>query len=259
ALGDLELAKRNDRRRRRALLAWVFFMVSTGFGCESCGGQTPMRTTGDSHRRPWITLFDGTSLEGWDVLPADSAADWTVHDGAIVGHGSADRLSYLVWRDANLADFALELRYRLSGEGNTGIEIRAQPDTTGKRPLVGYHADLGHVGIGAHILGAWDLHFANRTEHACPRGTRLSIKPDGTAISTDLNRPFLVSALRRHGWNRVRIIAEGTRFRFFINDQLAAELVDAARQDRLKRGAIGLQIHDQGTRVEFAEIRIQRL
>ncbi len=119
-----------------------------------------------------ISLFDGKTLNGWHAVPEDSARDWSVKDGAIVGIGSVDRQVYLVWNDEQISDFDLRLRYRLPGEGNTGVEIRAVPDSTGKRPFEGYHADIGHVDIGPHILGAWDLHFGKkgkdqRKEHAC--------------------------------------------------------------------------------------------
>ena len=81
------------------------------------------------------------------AVPDDCESDWSVVNGVIVGQGSADRLAYLVWKDGQLTDFELRLRYRLPGEGNTGVEIRSQIDESGKRPFEGYHADLGHVGI----------------------------------------------------------------------------------------------------------------
>ena len=62
-------------------------------------------------------IFDGRTLDGWHAVPGDSASDWTVRDGAIVGNGSADRLAYLVWRDEQLTDFELKLSYRLPGKG----------------------------------------------------------------------------------------------------------------------------------------------
>ena len=98
-----------------------------------------------------------------------------MRNGVILGQGSADRLAYLVWKDEQLKDFELKLSYRLPAKGNTGIEIRSQPDSTGKRPFEGYHADLGHVGIGKQVLGAWDFHTPGRREHACFRGDRLVI------------------------------------------------------------------------------------
>lgn len=206
------------------------------------------------------SLFDGQSLDGWRATPSDSAADWRVENGVIVGEGSADRLSYLVWTgNEALRDFELQLEYRLPTRGNTGIEIRARRDASGKRPLEGYHADLGHVGIGPHILGAWDFHFAKRKEHPCPRGVRLSIEADGVKTRTErLSDSIKLSEVKRGDWNRVRIIARGNRFRFLLNGKPASEFVDGAREGRLDAGAIGLQIHDKGMRVEFRNLRLKR-
>jgi hypothetical protein len=209
--------------------------------------------------RGFVSIFDGKTIEGWHAAPKESASDWTVRDGAIVGHGSADRLSYLVWKDEDLTDFELELRYRLPNSGNSGIEIRSQPDPTGKRPFEGYHADLGHVGIGPNILGAWDFHFAERKEPPCPRGTQLVIDAAGTPHSSTIRRTLTVADIRPHQWNDVRIIARGNHFQFFINGKLASEFTDNAERGRLEQGAIGLQIHDRGMQVEFKDIRLKRL
>jgi len=207
----------------------------------------------------FVSIFDGETLAGWQAVPPESAPDWTVRDGAIVGRGSADRLSYLVWKDEDLADFELELRYRLPARGNTGVEIRSRPDPTGKRPFEGYHADLGHVGIGPHILGAWDFHFAKRTEYPCPRGTRLTVDEDGKPHSSRISGALTVADVRPHQWNDVRIIARGNHFQFFINGKLASEFTDNARRGRLDRGAVGLQIHDKGMHVEFKDVRLKKL
>ena len=207
----------------------------------------------------FVSLFDGKTLAGWRAVPKGSASDWTVRDGAIVGRGSANRLAYLVWREEDLADFVLTLRYRLPGKGNTGVEVRCRPDTTGKRPFEGYHADLGHVGIGPHILGAWDFHFARRPEPPCPRGTRLLIDENGKPHAGRIDGAVTLAEIRPHQWNDVRIAAEGNRFRFFLNDKLSSEFTDNARRGRLDRGAVGLQIHDKGMVVEFKDIRLQRL
>jgi len=207
----------------------------------------------------FVSMFDGETLDGWHAVPIESASDWSVHNGAIVGHGSADRLSYLVWKDERLTDFELQLRYRVPDKGNTGVEIRSQRDVTGKRPFEGYHADLGHVGIGPHILGAWDFHFARRKEYPCPRGTRLVIDEDGESHASTIRGALTADDVRRHRWNDVRIIARGKRFQFFINDKLTSEFTDASKWGRLDHGAVGLQIHNKGMRVEFKDLRLRRL
>ena len=78
------------------------------------------------------TIFDGKTLDGWHAVPKECASDWTVRDGVIVGLGSKNRLAYLVWKDERLTDFELELSYRLPAKGNTGVEIRSQPDLTAR-------------------------------------------------------------------------------------------------------------------------------
>ena len=234
-----------------ASAVWLSAMCS----CIAVCGEQGRTHPGDG----FVALFDGRTLDGWRAVPKGSESDWAVRDGVIVGHGSANRLCYLVWRDEHLTDFELRLSYRLPGEGNTGIEIRSQPDPTGKRPFEGYHADLGHVGIGPHILGAWDFHFARRKEYPCRRGTRLIIDPDGKAHASTIPGALTLADIHPHQWNDVRIIARGRHFQFFINGKLASEFTDNAKRGRLDHGAIGLQIHDKGMRVEFKDIRMKRL
>ena len=113
--------------RSRVWLALVLFAVATPGMAED----------------RFVSLFDGKSLEGWEAVPKGSAGDWSVRDGAIVGIGSANRLAYLVWKERDLTNFELELSYRLPGKGNTGIEVRAQPDQDGQAAVRGLPRRLG--------------------------------------------------------------------------------------------------------------------
>lgn len=205
------------------------------------------------------SLFDGKTLKGWSALPKDSAGDWTVKDGAILGSGSAKRLSYLVWKDRKLTDFDLRFDYRMRTDGNTGVEIRAVPDRTGKRPFEGYHADFGDVGLGPNVLGAWDFHFAKRAEHSCLRGTRMVLGKDGSVSRAKIEDVIQVSEIRKRDWNSVRVVARDDNFQFFINGKPAAEFTDKFDRGRLRRGAIGLQLHDKGMVVEFRNVRLKKL
>ena len=206
----------------------------------------------------FASIFDGKTLSGWRAVPRESASDWSVRDGAIVGLGSKNRLSYLVWRDNDLTDFELKLSYRLRTDGNSGVEIRSRVDVTRKRPFEGYHADLGHVGIGPQILGAWDFHFAKRREYPCPRGTRLIIDEDGKPHHSRISGALTAADVRKGQWNEIHIIARGRQCQFLINGKIASEFIDNVEGGHLKRGGIGLQIHDKGTKVEFKDIRLKR-
>ena len=207
----------------------------------------------------FVPIFDGQTLAGWKAYPERLAGAWSVADGAIQGTGLEDRLSYLVYAgDEQLGDFELKLSYRMLTDGNTGIEIRARRDTTGKRPFEGYHADLGHVGIGPEILGAWDLHFATRKEFPCSRGTRLVIDGHGEATFERIDQHVPTEAIRVRDWNRCRIVARGSHFRFFINGFLSAELIDGFDDGRFETGQVALQLHEKGTAVQFKEIALKR-
>lgn len=241
------------RRLASFLVLSVITLPGVSGAAEKSAKQAAVPDTG------FVALFDGKTLEGWHAVPKASSGDWSVRDGLIVGRGSADRLAYLVWHDEQLQDFELRLSYRMRTEGNTGVEVRAQPDKTGKRPFEGYHADLGHVGIGPHILGAWDFHFARRKEHACHRGTRLVIGKQQEPHASKIPNAVTKSDIRSRDWNEVRIVARGNHFKFFINGKPASEFTDNAAQGRLEQGIIGLQIHDKGMEVEFKDLRLKRL
>ena len=238
--------------RRRIL--FVVWLIAVCCRPVICGAQAK-QSGGDG----FVSLFDGKTLAGWNVEPKTKASDWTVRDGVIVGRGGKGR-SCLAWKDKGLTDFELKLSYRLpAGKGNTGIDIRGRPVTTGRRRYESYHADLGHVGIGPHILGAWDFHFTKRKEHPCNRGTRLVIGADGKISSSKIDGALTLADIRPRQWNDVHVIARGNHFKFFINGKIAAEFTDNAKQGRLDKGAIRLQIHDKGMHVEFKDIRMKLL
>ena len=204
-------------------------------------------------------IFDGATLAGWRAVPDTLLASWSVTDGAIQGTGLEDRLAYLVYADDEaLSDFELKFSYRMLTDGNTGVELRARVDETGKRPFEGYHADLGHVGIGPMVLGAWDFHFATRKEFPCPRGTRLVISEDGTGHQEAIDDHVALEDIKIRDWNQCRILAKGNSFQFFINGKLSSEFVDGLDDGRLEGGLIALQLHDKGMAVQFRDILLKR-
>ena len=107
--------------------------------------------------------------------------------------------------------------------GNTGVDLRVRVGTPRKRPFGGYHADLGHVGIGPLILGAWGFHFATRKGIPCERGTRLVIGEDGTAHPDRLENYVRLVNIRTRDWNRCPIVARRNPLRFSINRILTSE------------------------------------
>ena len=204
------------------------------------------------------SIFDGKTLKGWRAMPKENISDFSVRDGVLFAKGSKDQLVYLIYEDEDLGDFELKLDYRMATKGNSGVEVRAHIDKSGKRPFEGYHADFGHVGIGPQVLGAWDFHFANREEYDCRRGRSLLIAKDGKTSFTTLPDALKKEDIHKHGWNEMHIVAKGRKLSFSINGKVASEFIDN-KPEYLKSGIMGLQIHDAGMITEFRNIQLKRL
>lgn len=205
-------------------------------------------------------MFDGKTLKGWEATPVKIAPAWTVQDGMIVGNGDKGR-GYLTYTaNKNVADLELKFSYRFPGKGNSGVNIRAIPDKTRRRDFQSYHADLGHLGIGKNVMGAWDFHTPGRREHRCFRGDRLVIAENDQPTITPIKNALTAADIRKGDWNHVHIIVEGNRFQLFINGKLSSEFTEHLPQaKRLQSGMIQLQLHDPGMIVQFRDLQMKVL
>ena len=68
----------------------------------------------------WTTLFDGTSLKGWNMV---GDANWEIVDGAV--QATRGTGGFLV-TPASYGDFQLTLEFWVSDDANSGVFIRAQ-------------------------------------------------------------------------------------------------------------------------------------
>ena len=208
----------------------------------------------------FVSMFDGKTLDGWEATPATTAAAWTVQDGMIVGDGDKGR-GYLTYTgNKQAADLEMHFCYRFPGKGNSGVSIRAIKDDTGRRDFQSYHADIGHLGIGKNVMGAWDFHTPGRTEHRCFRGDRLVIDKEDQPQITAIENALTESDIHKGDWNAVRIIARGNNFKLYVNGKLSSEFtenIDPAK--RLEKGMIQLQLHDPGMIVHFKDLKIKIL
>ena len=208
----------------------------------------------------FISIFDGKTLKSWEAMPAKTASAWTVQDGMIVGNGDKGR-GYLTYSpNKNVANLELKFSYRFPGKGNSGVSIRAIVDKTGKRDFQSYHADLGHLGIGKNVMGAWDFHTPGRKEHRCFRGDQLVIGEDDKPTITAIKDALTAADIRKGDWNSVHIIAKGNNFKLFINGKLSSEFTEHLPEaKRLKKGMIQFQLHDPGMIVHFKDLRLKIL
>lgn len=210
----------------------------------------------------FVLMFDGRTLDGWEETPVRTEKAWSVKDGMIVGEGNKGGRGYLVYRDRDVANFEMKLSYRFPnpGHANSGVNIRARKDKTGRRDFQSYHADIGHAGIGRNVLGAWDFHTPGRKEHGCSRGNRLVIDKNDQAHVTPIENAVQLSDIHRNNWNEMHIIAQDKKFSFYLNGKLSAEFEEHLPEERcLHSGMIQLQLHDPGMVVHFRDLKLKVL
>ena len=91
-------------------------------------------------------IFDGKSLDGWDGDPVY----WRVENGSIIGEITPEtileRNTFLIWREGKSSDFELKLEYRISPEGNSGINYRSVEVEAIPWALKGYQSDIDGKG-----------------------------------------------------------------------------------------------------------------
>lgn len=75
----------------------------------------------DELRDGWISLFDGSSLYGWQVAPG---AEWRVEDGCLVADsGRTNLLTY----PFSFSNFEFRCDFKLEEKGNSGVFLRSAP------------------------------------------------------------------------------------------------------------------------------------
>ncbi len=184
----------------------------------------------------WITLFDGTSLRGWE-----GNQDWfRVEAGAIVA-GSMERSiprNEFLCTTSQFRNFELHLKVKLKGareKANAGIQIRSRriPD---HREMIGYQADMGQ-----HYWGA--LYDESRRR-------KILAQPDPEQLAEHL---------KPGDWNDYVMRCRGKRIQLWIN---GFQTVDYREEDESieQTGIIGLQVHSgPPTEAWYRDIKLRPL
>jgi type 1 glutamine amidotransferase len=210
--------------------------------------------TGRGDDPGFVPLFDGKSLAGWEGKPEF----WRVEAGVLVGETTAETPTpgntFLIWRAGLVYDFELELDYRITPQGNSGIQYRSRD--LGEFVVGGYQGDfeggLNYSGILYEEQGRGIL---------CLRGERVVIAADGAKKPGEpIGDPAqLQQGIKPGEWNTYRIVARGPKLRHFINGQLMSETIDEQEGQRAGQGVLALQLHaGPPMKVEFKDIRLAR-
>ncbi len=205
-------------------------------------------------------IFNGKDLTGWKGNPKL----WSVEDGAITGKTTAEDPikfnTFLVWADGKLADFELELEYRLragdekNAGGNSGIQYRSKLVDEEKFIVGGYQADidysLRYSGINYEERGRGIL---------AERGQRVTLEANGEKKTESIgSAEELGKKVQKDEWNKYRVVAKGNKLSHYINDTLMSETIDNQAEKAAMEGILAFQIH-QGPPmiIQFRNVRLK--
>ena len=235
-------------------------------------GGCKTSVTGQAKEPGFKQIFDGKTLKGWE----GDANYWRVEDGSIVGEITADKLlksnTFIIWRGGETKDFELKLEYKISIDGNSGINYRSEQITEVPFALKGYQADID----GKNRYTGQNYEERGRTTLAY-RGQKTTINgtDDPNAAVTDnvknnawtkveitksWNKDSLQNFIKGTDWNEVHLIVKGNRLQHYVNGILMSDVTDDDKVNRKMSGLLGVQVHvGPPMKVEYRNIMLKEL
>ncbi len=199
------------------------------------------------------SLFNGKDLSGWNGLDGF----WSVQDGVIVGETTREKKietnTFLIWEGGDIEDFEFTATVRFKGH-NSGVQYRSRIIDQNQLSLMGYQMDLHPA---PSLFGMLYGEKYNERGKIATRGQQLEIESDGTVKK--VGKVGDATKLTDWEWNKIRIIAFGSRLIHQVNGVTAID-VDDRHKEAMASGLLGLQLHKgPPMRVEFSDLRLRRL
>lgn len=222
----------------------------------------------------YVSLFDGSTLKGWDGNPKF----WRVEDGAIVGESSIQNPSgnsYLVYRDVEAKDFTLKFEIKVEGSGGSGFQYRSK---TGIPWLANIPdnvtANVGPVNLNWMMTGPqadfwpssrdWTGQFYSENTPMRILAWRGQVV-EGAGLSRKQlmgnigDREALGRLVKMNDWNEYTVIARGGTLIQILNGQLMAVMVDDdPESSNNQSGLFGIEI-EATTKISVRNIWLKKL
>lgn len=219
-------------------------------------------------------IFDGKSLNGWK---GDSLY-WRVENGILTGEITPEtilsRNSFLVWQNGAPENFELKLEYRISQDGNSGINYRSEEIPDLPHALRGYQFDIdgknNYTGQNYEERRRTTLAYQGQTVVLNPLPDSLSKLPVSDLVRSNswteaeiielADVAELRSHIKNNDWNSCHLIVNGNNMKHILNGVLMSEVTDNDLLHGRRRGLIGVQVHvGPPMKVEFRNIRLKTL
>jgi len=252
--------------RIRALTACLAMVVAAIFSCTTPKPVTTGNTTTDGY----TPVFDGSSLNGWIYDPRY----WRIENNVLVGEVTPATLlkrnSFIIKKDLVTGDFELKVEYRISANGNSGINYRSQLIDSLPFAMAGYQADID----GKNKYTGQNYEERKRTTLAY-RGQQVVVETTGgnrplsdnignnawtkSTVTAILGADDSLKAHIHNGdWNEYHLVVKGNRLLHYVNGILMSDVTDNDTVHQQFSGSLGVQVHvGPPMKVEYRNFRIK--
>jgi hypothetical protein len=235
-------------------------------GCKSSGENVP-------NKDGFIEMFDGETLKNWEGDPSY----WRIENGNLVGEVTPATIlennTFIIWQGSDPKDFELKGEFRITIDGNSGINYRSQALDSIEFALRGYQADID----GKNNYTGQNYEERARTTLAY-RGEKVIINtPDNlseslrdnvennawtqrTVIGSLGDTDSLRSLIKDEEWNEIHLVVNENRMLHFVNEVLMSDVTDNDTINSKRSGKLGIQVHvGPPMKVEYRNLRIKEL
>ncbi|HKQ79695.1 MAG TPA: DUF1080 domain-containing protein [Blastocatellia bacterium] len=202
-------------------------------------------------------IFDGKTLKGWEGDPKY----WRVEQGCLVGEVTPETIlkqnSFIVWRGGVTRDFELKVEYRVSAQGNSGINYRSVELPGQPWAMKGYQADIEGqdrwTGQNYEERGRTFMALRGQVTHATEGGKREIIASLGDAKE-------LQALVKKEDWNQYHLIIRGNVLMHILNGHVMSVVIDDDTKERRFDGLLGVQVHvGPPMKIEYRNFRLKKL
>ncbi|MEX2511508.1 MAG: DUF1080 domain-containing protein [Cyclobacteriaceae bacterium] len=229
-------------------------LISCSSGNENQEDESNI-TVEETENDGFVSIFDGETLEGWDGDPTY----WRVENGSIVGEITEetilDRNHFLIWQGGQPGDFELKTEFKITEEGNSGINYRSEMVEGIPYALRGYQADIDgrnrYTGQNYEERKRTTLAYIGQKTKINPQEKEGDLRENvernawlGLEVTEELGaRDSLGNLVKTNDWNTMHLVIKGNRLQHFVNGVLMSEVIDEDTANRSMKGYLGVQVH----------------
>jgi hypothetical protein len=259
-----------NRNFTKSKTAWVSGALLSVLLLGSCH---TVKKAGHKDEDGFVRIFDGRTLDNW----VGDTTYWRVEDSCLVGVVTPATLlkrnTFIIWQGDMPENFEIRVEYKVSAEGNSGINYRSEKIEGFPYALRGYQADLN----GANTYTGSNYEERKRTTLAS-QGEKtilppIPVSPDSLqahirdnqwlpkVVTGSLGDPTaLKAAIKTDDWNQYRIVVQGNHMQHYVNGILMSDVTDNDTVNRRFTGFLGVQVHvGPAMRIAYRNFRLKEL